>query len=149
MKKIIALLVFTITSSIVFGQIHDPVTWKTSIEKISGSEYDLIATATIDSGWHLYSQTVPENGPRPTVFVFEGNKNYLKKGNTKEGKGQTVKDIFFEVPIKHFSDEAVFRQRIRLKSKEKFTLNATVEFMVCDDTRCLPPKEVDLFFEIK
>ncbi|WP_053977027.1 protein-disulfide reductase DsbD domain-containing protein [Mangrovimonas xylaniphaga] len=147
MKKILALLVLCISFN-ASAQIFDPVKWSTSVVKISDTEYDLIATATIEEHWHLYSQDVPENGPRPTKFVFENNGQYLKKGNTKEGAGHEVDDPIFEMRIKYFDNQADFKQRIRLKSKESFTVKGTVEFMVCNDTQCLPPKEVDLEFKV-
>lgn len=147
MKKIVLLVVLAISFS-GFSQIHDPVKWSTSVKKISSSEYELIATATIQGEWHLYSQQVPEGGPIATTFTYSPNKNYLKKGNTKEGKGHTVNDKVFNMKIKYFGKKASFKQRIKVKSKEKFTVNGVVEFMVCNDTNCLAPKEVDLEFKI-
>ncbi|MDD7887502.1 protein-disulfide reductase DsbD domain-containing protein [Flavivirga sp. 57AJ16] len=148
MKKL--LLIFALgISATTFSQIHDPVKWSTSVEKISDTEYELLATATISGAWHLYSQNVPENGPIPTSFTFEGDSNYLKKGNTKEEKGHTIQDPIFDMEIKYFDTKALFKQRIKLKGKKPFNVNAVVEFMVCNDTQCLPPKEVDLIFEIK
>lgn len=147
MKKLIIALAF-LTAGIAQAQVLEPVKWTTSVEKISDSEYQLIATATIDAKWHLYSQTVPEGGPVPTTFSFQGNSNYLKKGNTIEEKGHTIKDPIFNMEIKFFEKTADFKQRIKVKTKEKFTVNGVVEFMVCDDSRCLPPTEVDLIFNI-
>lgn len=147
MKKTTILLILCI-STYVNAQIHDPVKWETSVEKISENEYDLITTANIDLGWHVYSQNVPEYGPIPTTFTFEGSTNFLKKGNTKEGIGHEVYDKVFELDIKYFEGEAVFKQRIRLKNTNAFTVNGVVEFMVCNDTQCLPPNEVDLSFDI-
>lgn len=147
MKKIILVLVLAVSFS-GFSQIHDPVKWTTSTKKISDTEYELIATATIEGKWHLYSQTVPEGGPIPTTFTYESNKNYLKKGNTKEGEGHTVNDKVFEMKIKYFDKKAEFKQRIKLKTKDKFEVKGTVEFMVCNDTNCLPPTEVDLVFSV-
>ena len=143
---IIIALVFSVTT---YSQIHDPVRWTTSVEKISDTEYELVATATIQGEWHLYSQSVPENGPIPTSFVFEGNSDYLKKGNTKEGEGHVIDDPVFNMRIKYFGKKATFKQHVRLKSKTPFEINAVVEFMVCNDTQCLPPKEVDLVFAIE
>jgi len=149
MKNIILfVLALTITTN-VFCQIYDPVKWTTSTEKISETEYELVATATIEGQWHLYSQNVPENGPIPTTFTFKSDKNYLKKGNTKEGEGHMVDDKVFNMKIKYFSKKADFKQRIKLKTKTNFEVNASVEFMVCDDERCLPPTEVDLVFNIE
>ncbi|WP_194768158.1 protein-disulfide reductase DsbD domain-containing protein [Tamlana sp. I1] len=148
MKKLV-LIAALVISTFGFTQIHNPVNWKTSVEKVSDSEYELIATANIQGGWHLYSQSVPENGPIPTSFTFEGNSNYLKKGNTKEDEGHTVHDPVFDMKIKYFDNKATFKQRIKLKNKTTFNVKAVVEFMVCNDTQCLPPTEVDLVFEVK
>ena len=147
MKKLATILLFTFATTC-FAQIHDPVKWTTDVKKISDIEYELIAIATIKGDWHLYSQSVPENGPIPTTFTFQSNKNYLKKGNTKEGQGHTIEDKIFEMRIKYFGKKASFKQRIKLKTSNKFKINATVEFMVCNDTQCLPPEEVDLEFAI-
>lgn len=148
MKKIIYALLLLVGLS-VKSQILEPVKWSTSVNKISDLEYELVATATIEEGWHLYSQTVPNDGPIATSFSFEGNSNYLKKGNTVEGTGHTIQDPIFEMEIKYFETKADFKQRVKLKTKESFAVNGTVEFMVCDDSRCLPPTEVDLVFEVK
>jgi thiol:disulfide interchange protein DsbD len=148
MKKLGLIIALVITTN-AFAQILDPVKWATNVNIISETEYELVTTASIDSDWHLYSQTVPDDGPIPTSFVYEGNGKYLKKGNTKEGQGHTINDPVFEMVIKYFEDKAIFKQRIKLKTKGIFTINAVVEFMVCDDKQCLPPTEVDLAFEIK
>jgi thiol:disulfide interchange protein DsbD len=148
MKNLI-LTVALFTVSFVQAQILEPVKWTTSVEKVSNSEFVLIATAHIQENWHLYSQTVPEDGPLPTTFTFEGNANYLKKGNTLEEKGHTINDPIFEMEIKYFETIATFKQRIKLKTQNAFKVNAIVEFMVCDDSRCLPPNEVDLVFNVQ
>ena len=133
-----------------YGQVYEPVSWTTDVVKISESEYELVSNANIQEGWHLYSQNVPENGPVPTTFTFKGSPDYLKKGNTKQGKGKTIDDPVFEMHITYFEGGAKFKQRIKVKNKESkpFKINAIVEFMVCDDSKCLPPKEVDLVFQV-
>ena len=59
-----------------------------------------------------------------------------------------VDDEVFEMRIKYFDTKAIFKQRIKLKTQEKFTIKGTVEFMVCSGANCLPPKEIDLSFDI-
>jgi hypothetical protein len=147
MKHIILAFAF-LAITFAQAQVLKPVKWESSVKKLSDTEYELIATANIDAHWHLYSQTVPEGGPIATTFTFQGNGKFLKKGNTTEEKGQTVDDPVFGMRIKFFETKASFKQRIRLKTKEAFKISATVEFMVCDDSRCLPPTEVDLVFNI-
>ncbi len=131
------------------AQMYDPVKWTTTVKQVSNTDYDLMATATIEDQWHLYSQSVPDNGPLPTTFIFKGSEQYLKKGNTREESGHTVEDPIFNMEIKYFETKATFVQRIKVKGKKGFRIEAVVEFMVCDDSKCLPPKEVDLIFEVK
>ncbi|MCG7502031.1 protein-disulfide reductase DsbD N-terminal domain-containing protein [Tenacibaculum sp. Mcav3-52] len=147
MKKIYLILLL-FTCSFTFSQVHDPVKWSTSVKKISDKEAELVATATIQKDWHLYSQEIPKGGPIPTLFTFEGDTKYLKKGNTKEEAGHVVDDPIFDMKIKYFDTKATFTQRIRLKTTEKFTVKGVVEYMVCTGMNCLPPKEVELTFNV-
>lgn len=148
MKKYVILLIALITFSIGNSQILEPVKWKTSLEKFSETEYNLVTQATIDPGWHLYSQDVPEDGPIPTTFTFDDANGAFKFiGNTGEGAGRVVNDPVFQMKIKFFEESAIFVQRVELLG-DVTSVNATVEFMVCDDARCLPPTEVDLVFNI-
>ena len=140
MKKLIILLVFVFSTS-AFSQILDPVKWSTSIEKISDTEYDIIATATIDSGWHLYSQIVPEGGPIATSFIFQDSEDYELVGDTQEEEGHVVDDPVFEMEIKFFENRAEFKQRIKVLNTVEL-IEGEVEFMVCDDEKCLPPNYI-------
>ena len=131
------------------AQIFRPVTWSTKVEKVDVNTYNLIATATIDQGWHLYSQSVPEGGPIPTSFQFQESDAYKLLRYTLEDEGVVVDDPIFNMKIKYFSDKATFRQRVRVTDPALSTISAAVEFMVCDETRCLPPKEEKLVFDLK
>jgi len=145
MKKLLVALAL-LAISVVQAQILDPVTWSTSVNKISDTEYELISKATIDAGWHLYSQHVPDNGPIPTTFIYDDSEgNFSILGNTEEGEGHTVNDPVFEMKIKFFEGESIFKQKVKVDSGVS-TILGFVEFMVCDDTHCLPPTEVDLEF---
>lgn len=150
MKYLFKLFIFLVAfTGTVDAQIYNPVKWETSEEKISDTEFDLVITATIDKGWHLYSQNVPEDGPIPTSIIFKEDKNiYEAVGATTEGEGHESYDNVFEMDIKYFENKAVFKQRIKLLTKSNITVNGVLEFMVCDDKSCLPPTEVDLQFEL-
>ncbi len=148
MKHILA--IFLLITGFTNAQIHNPVKWKTSVEKVSESEFDLVVTATIDEGWHLYSQNVPDGGPIPTSFSYKSVENEFQLvGKTTEGQGHEEYDNVFEMDIKYFEDQAIFKQRIQVLTQNKIIINETLEFMVCDDTNCLPPTEVDISFEVQ
>ncbi|WP_225034930.1 protein-disulfide reductase DsbD family protein [Winogradskyella sp. SM1960] len=149
-KKVflLCLLAFCFSFNL-YSQVFDPVKWETKVEKVSDTEYDLISTATIDAGWHLYSQNVPENGPIPTGFSFTENDSFELVGETTEDEGEIVDDPVFEMKIKFFDHKAEFVQRIKVLNNELSLVEGEVEFMVCDDQRCLPPTFIDLQFNIK
>jgi thiol:disulfide interchange protein DsbD len=147
MKKIFLFISLFIVS-LSFSQIHDPVKWVTSVEKVSETEYNLITTAIIEKNWHLYSQNVPQDGPIPTSFSYETSKDFEITGKTSEEEGHTVNDPVFEMKIKYFENKATFKQRIKAISKSAFDIKGSVTFMVCDDANCLPPTDIDLNFTI-
>lgn len=144
----LSFLLVSLAWTTVSAQVLEPVKWSTSVEKISDTEFDLISRATIDRGWHLYSQDVPEDGPIPTTFTYDTGANAELIGNTVEEEGRTVHDPVFNMRIKFFDNAAEFRQRITLLNKELSIVKGEVEFMVCDDMRCLPPSYIDLDFDL-
>jgi len=151
MKKFISIFSFFIAfTTLLNAQIHEPVKWHTSVEKISETEFDLVITANIEERWHLYSQNVPDDGPIPTTFNFKDVKNqYQVIGKTTEGKGYEVYDNVFEMEVKYFEEQAVFKQRIKLLTTNTIKIESYLEFSACDDTTCIPPTEVDILFEIE
>ncbi len=139
---------FFLIGSVATAQIHKPVVWETSVEKINDSDYNLIISATIEDGWHLYSQNVPEGGPIATsISITEDEEKFQLIGKPSEDEGREEFDNVFRMKIKFFEEKASFKQKIRLLTNEEIKIEGTLEFMVCDDTFCLPPTEVDISFE--
>lgn len=149
-KKIVGLFILVFAFSFANAQILDPVDFSTSTEKISDTDYYLVVTATIDEGWHLYAQYIPEDGPIPTTITLEKNSNDFQLiGKPLEGKGHTSFDKIFEMDIKYFENTTTFKQRIRLLTNEKIDINGEIEFMACDDGQCTPPSFKDLNFSLQ
>jgi len=138
------LAIFFLFSIISPAQIIDPVTWDYAVEKISQEEVELIFTANIDNHWHLYSQDIPEGGPIPTRFVFEESSQFELLGPVVEITEPEEKyDPSFDMKLKLFSEKALFKQRVKISGTGKVKIGGYIEFMSCDDQRCLPPKEED------
>ena len=152
MRKIIPLffLFFSFISLTAqnFGQppsgILDPIEWEATVEKQNDSLYHLVFTATMEAGWHLYSQEeVEEGGPIPTEFSFNFPQgSYELVGETREPDGVALFDPVFQMDIKYFNDEAIFVQPIKVLSDGSEIIEAEVYFMVCDDEQCLAPETV-------
>lgn len=142
--------VFSFSLAQVNAQVYDPVDWAFEVLEISDSEVELVFKATIEEGWHVYSQDLPsDEGPIATYFDFKTSDDYSLSGKVKEGKFITEYDPNFEMDLNYFKDEAVFKQRIKRKSDKKFNVKGELTFMVCNEEMCLPPDYVDFDFKVK
>ena len=129
------------------AQVLKPVKWNFQLEKITENEYNLIFIATIDDTWHLYATDIPDGGPIPTSFAFVESDNYELVGGIVESiKAEEIFDNSFNMKLHIFSEKAVFKQKIKITSSKPFTLEGVVEFMSCDDQRCLPPDDLEFSF---
>ena len=148
MKKITALLFLTILTAFAsMGQLVEPVKWSYRVEQ-KGQEATLIFKATVDKGWHVYSQFIPDGGPIPTSFTFTPDNNYALVGKVTEPKGEEIFDSNFDLKLKFFENVAEFRQKIKLNSNKAFKIKGVVESMACNDKNCTPPNAVDFEFSI-
>jgi thiol:disulfide interchange protein DsbD len=150
MKKIISVAVSLLIWVAVSAQVKNPVQWAFSSKKISADRYEVHLTATIEKGWHIYSQTTPDGGPVPTSIEYLKNPLFTLDGTTKEvGKMEQHNEPLFGVDVKQFSNKVDFVQVVKLKSKAKTVLNGSIEFMTCNDHECLPPKAIKFSIPVK
>lgn len=149
MKKIFLFLsiTFIFLSNVANGQILTPVKWSWTAEKINDTEFNLKFHAKIDKTWAVYSQFIDEGGPVPTSINFTEGKHFKLVGKANESKNVEEKmDKVFEMKIKKFHNYADFTQKIKIIDKTK-PIEGYVTFMTCDDTRCLPPTDIDFKFD--
>lgn len=124
------------------AQISEPVKWTYSAKKVSDKVYDIYITAILDKTWHLYSQDAGE-GPEPTSFTFVNNPIVKLDGDVKEvGTLEKAFDPNFNSVLKFYSNKVDFVQRVKLKTSANTIFRGSVTFMVCNDKKCLPPRQV-------
>lgn len=146
MRLFFSLLFAVILSSMAWSQILEPVKWSMASEKISDTEAVITFTAEIENHWHLYSQDIPM-APPATTFFFEGDTSkYELIGEVTESESIEEFDPNFDMVLKYFSDEAVFEQKIKLLTDGPVTVKGFLNYMCCDDKRCLPPEDVEFEF---
>jgi hypothetical protein len=146
-KRILAVLALVLSFS-VFAQAQDPVVWSYSAKKKSANTYEVTLSARLDDSWHIYSVNTPKGGPVATKINFKKNPLVSVEGVVKEnGKLETMKDKLFSVDVKYYSDRVDFVQLVKVKGNIKTNVAGTVQYMVCDDTQCLPPTTKN--FDIK
>ena len=140
MKRTTLFLAFVFIAGFGFAQVKNPVKWTFSSKKIDASTYEVHLAATIEEGWHIYSQTTPDGGPVKTTIEFTKNPLLTTQGAAKEiGKLEQRFEDLFGVDVKQYSKKVDFVQTVKLKSPVKTSVNGTVEFMTCNDRECLPP----------
>lgn len=148
MKKLLCLI--AVTGSVLFSQAQNPVTWNFTAKKIDSKTFEIHLTANIESGWHTYSQSTPEGGPVPTSISFAKNPLLTFDGKAKEvGAMEKHFEKLFGVQVFQFSDKVDFVQTVTLKANVKTNLTGGVEFMVCNDEMCLPPKTISFNLSLK
>lgn len=145
----IAALFLSVLSFNSFSQVLNPVKWTYSVKQIDDANAELIFTAKIDKGWHLYSQYMEEGGPIVTNFIFNKDKNYALNGKTSEPKPESEYDDMFKMTVKYFNSQAIFKQKIKILSKTDFTVKGNFEYMVCNDGSCIPFSDNSFEFKVK
>lgn len=149
MKKIVLMItavVFVVTGAL--AQIHKPVKWTVASKKLNSKQAVVFIKATIQSGWHIYSQNVKDGGPIPTSFQFAKGADYALTGKTAEPKSKVKYEEVFKMDVGYFTNEVVFQQKVALK-KGTATVKGTVEWQACDASQCLPPDEYSFAVTIK
>ena len=143
MKKIFFALVLMSLGFVANAQILNPVKFSYSAKKTAAGQYELHIKAMIDPKWHLYSAENPAGGADATVINFTG---VDKVGKLKEkGAMKTIFEKSFGVNQKYFETSVEFVQVVKPKAGVK-KVQGSIEYMVCNDKQCLPPKEIP--FEI-
>ena len=127
-----------LTVIIASGQLIKPVKWNFSQKSVGNNEFELVFNASISTGWHLYSTTIPEGGPVKTTFTFSGGttKYQLIGGIVPMNKPTKVQDKIFNMDLELFDNEVVFVQKIKLLSDQHISINGSVEYQSCNDETC-------------
>jgi DsbC/DsbD-like thiol-disulfide interchange protein len=147
-KSILILALFIFGATAAFAQLENPVSWSYVAKKTSKNEATIYIKATIEDGWHMYSQNLKPGGPIKTTFSFKPSKDFTLVGKTIEPKPIIEYEKVYKTNLAYFENEVVFQQKIKL-NKATTAVKGSVEFMVCNDKSCLPPAEVTFTIPVK
>jgi len=150
MKKLAILIVILFSAWGSQAQLN-PVTWSFTAIKVADKTYEIHMKATIQDGWHLYSQKQPDDAIAiPTSFTVRANPLFKPDGKINEvGKMELMKDAELGISANQYSNTVDFVQKIKLKSSVKTSFNGIVEYQTCDDKKCLPAKKINFSVAIK
>jgi DsbC/DsbD-like thiol-disulfide interchange protein len=130
------------------AQILDPVKWSYAARRTGKDEAVVFLKATIEDGWHIYSTRQKDGGPVKTSFTFSPGVDYVLVGTMMEPMPVTKFEKSFGMDVHYFERSVIFQQKVRLK-KPQAVIKGKLEFMVCNDQKCLPPDERDFSIAVK
>lgn len=149
MKKLLSFVLLLGLTLASFAQLQNPVKWTYSVKDVNATESELVFTAQLDAGWHLYSQYTDPNGPLAIEFKFNPSSDYMRVGKVTEPKPHEEFDEMFGCTIRSFSGKVVFRQKVKRVSTKDFKVTGTFSYQLCNDGSCIPPDDVDFSFNVK
>lgn len=168
--KIMLLTLLTGLSFVSKAQVLEPVKWSYNSEMTGANTAMLKFTATIDDGWYLYSQNIADGGPIKTSFYFNEIKGFefvdkdieITEEDSFDGDGSKIYRVVFNEPVpeekedpnfgmvlKLLKKQAEFTREIRILTSEPLTIAGFLEFMCCDNEKCLPPTSIDFTFTLQ
>jgi thiol:disulfide interchange protein DsbD len=142
MKKLLLLMTVLLSSAASYAQIETPVKWSYAAKKLNNNEAVVFLRATIQDGWHIYSLNVGDGGPIKTSFKFTPSKVYSLVGAVSEPTPVKKYEEAFKMNVTYFEKTVTFQQKIKLKGNVS-AIKGQLEYMTCNDKKCLPPEDVD------
>ena len=130
-----------------FSLAQEPVTFTTSVKKISSDKYELVTNSKIEYNWRLYSQNLIDGGAIPTEFIFSNSNSYDLIGNVKESESVTKFDPIFGIDQSYFIDQSSFTQIININDNSINSVKAIISYQACDDMVCIF-RESELVFNL-
>ena len=144
MRFLLNIIITTLVSLSANAQMFDPVHFTSELRMRQHNEGDIIFSATIDGGWHVYSNNIPEGGPTPASFHKVTMKGMETAGALRTATAPVkVFDEMFQMEVRYFEHKVTFIQPVRFTAAD-YSVDCYLEYGACNDEMCLPPSEVRL-----
>ena len=148
-KKMVVGMFLLLSASCADAQINNPVIWNYTAKKIGDKIYELHIIASINANWHLYGQGSGREMEPTTTFTFTKNPLISFDGTVKElGKPEKYYDKNVKAELKYYINAVDFVQKIKVRSAIATVVKGTINYVVCNDRSCLPPKDVPFVINI-
>ena len=149
MKKLLFPFVLLLFAVAVQAQIQDPVKFNSELKILAADEAEVVFTAAIDKGWHVYSTDLGDGGPISATFNVEKISGAEVVGKLKPvGKEISTFDKLFEMKVRYFENTAQFVKKLKLTGGA-YQIEGYLEYGACNDENCLPPTQVPFKFSGK
>ena len=143
-KRLLSIILLSTTTLVLCAQMQDPVKFKSELKTGNGPEAEIIFSATIDPGWHVYSTNLGQDGPiQASLHVNKLQGAELVGKLTHRGKEISQFDEMFGMNLRYFENAVQFVQKIKF-TKPQYDIDAYLEWGACNDEMCMPPGEASL-----
>ena len=140
-------VLFTLLFSLTAMAQQNPVHFSVQQKQVSPTEVEVVFTAKIDQGWHVYSTNLPADGPTSASLHVDKAEGVTPVGKlTTRGKELNVYDKTFEMKLRYFENSVGFVQRYKITAKT-YSIKGYLEYGACNDEMCLPPTQVEFNFK--
>lgn len=141
MRRVYSLFILWLSVLTISAQMADPVHFTSQLKELGGDEAEIIFSAKIDAGWHVYSTDL-SGGPIPATFNKVKMEGVETVGKLKpRGNEQKTFDKLFGMDVRYFEHTATFVQKVKF-TKEKYVIDCYLEYGACNDEMCMPPSEI-------
>ena len=150
-SSVMRLLLFTLTLLLATtaGAQEMPVKFSVQQKQVSPTEVDVVFTAKIDKGWHVYSTNIPDGGPTAATMHTEKAEGAQPMGGLiKQGKEISEEDQIFGMRLSYFENAVTFIQKYKITAKT-YNIKGYLEFGACNDEMCMPPSTVEFEYSGK
>lgn len=149
MRRILFSLIVSFLTFAAYAQIQEPVKFKTELKNVSATELEIVFTASIEHGWHVYSTDLGDGGPISATFNTDKLTGARLDGKLRPvGKEVASFDKLFEMDVRYFEHTAQFVQKLKLTGGT-YQVKGYLEYGACNDENCLPPTQVEFSFSGK
>lgn len=149
MKKSVCLWLFALVAMAMQAQMHEPVKFKSEWKQLSDTEAEIVFSATIDGGWHVYSTELGPDGPTSASFQTEVLEGVELNGSlVPVGKEIKTFDEMFGMEVRYFENTAQFVQKLKIVQPD-YRVEGYLEYGACNDQNCLPPSSVPVKYGSK
>ena len=143
MKRLLLSVIGVLMFVSSMAQMMDPVHFSSQLKELDGDEAEIIFSATIDPGWHVYSTDLGNDGPIAATFNAVKMEGVKPIGKLKP-RGKEIKkfDQMFQMELRYFENSVTFVQKVKF-TKPEYSIDCYLEYGACNDRSCLPPSSVD------
>ncbi len=144
MKRITSMAILLMIVIIASAQIQSPVKFSSQLKTNKSAEAEIVFTAKIAAGWHVYSTRLGAEGPTSASFTASKLDGVELVGKLQaHGKEISAYDKNFEATLRYFEHSVTFTQKVRF-TKPNYVLKGYLEYGACSDQTCMAPTSVDI-----